>query len=70
MRRARDTAEAFNPQDVANTLWALATMGEKPERELLGALLRRARDTAEAFNPQGVANTLLAFAVFCCIAPL
>ena len=45
-------------------------MGEKPERELLGALLRRARDTAEAFNPQNVANTLWAFAVFCCIAPL
>ena len=69
-RRARDTAEAFNPQNVANTLWALATMGEKPERELLGALLRRARDTAEAFNPQGVANTLWALAIFRCIAPL
>ena len=69
-RRARDTAEAFNPQNVANTLWALATMGEKPERELLGALLRRARDTAEAFKPQELANTLWAFAVFRCIAPL
>ena len=69
LRRARDTAEAFNPQEVANTLWALATMGEKPERELVGALLRRARDTAEAFKPQNVANTLWAFSVFCCIAP-
>ncbi|KAJ1484791.1 hypothetical protein T484DRAFT_1796005 [Baffinella frigidus] len=40
-RRAAVTFGGSNPQDVANVLWALETMGEKPQRGLLEACMLR-----------------------------
>jgi hypothetical protein len=61
MRALEVRAGTFNAQDVANTLWAYATMGRKP-----GAGLMRVEGRAEAlagtFNAQNVANTLWAYA--------
>ncbi|KAJ1488566.1 hypothetical protein T484DRAFT_3613701 [Baffinella frigidus] len=45
-RRATATAGEFQPQSVANLLWALATMGERADRELLEAMQRRATASA------------------------
>jgi hypothetical protein len=62
-RRATAMAMEFNPQDVSNVLWGLATMGERADRGLLEAMQRRATATAGHFNPQAVANVLWALAV-------
>jgi hypothetical protein len=61
-RQATATAGEFKPQEVANVLWALATMGERADRGLLEAMQRRAVATAGDFNPQEVANVLWALA--------
>ncbi|KAJ1488559.1 RAP domain-containing protein [Baffinella frigidus] len=61
-RRATATAGEFDPQNVANVLWALATMGEKVDRELLEAMQTRATATAGEFMPQNVANLMWALA--------
>ena len=53
-RRATATAGEFIPQNVANVLWALATMGERADRGLLEAMQRRATATAGGVTPQGV----------------
>jgi len=52
----------FKPQEVANVLWALATMGQKADRGLLEAIQGRATATAGDFKPQEVANVLWALA--------
>ena len=62
--RATALAGEFNPQDVANTVWALATMGVTPEAGLLRAMQGRATAVAGEFTPQDVANTLWAHACF------
>jgi len=62
-RRATDSVEEFNPQDVANVLWALAVMGEKVDRGLLDAMQGRATATAGDFAPHAIANVLWALAV-------
>ncbi|MCF2108875.1 DUF1601 domain-containing protein, partial [Coxiella burnetii] len=55
-----------NPQDIANTLWALATMGinwrDIQEKELDNSLLKAIAQNANRFNPQDIANTLWALA--------
>ena len=56
-------AGSFNPQEVANTLWAFATLGISPSASLLAALSFVADKSAGSFNPQDVANTLWAKAV-------
>ncbi|KAJ1470971.1 hypothetical protein T484DRAFT_1916953, partial [Baffinella frigidus] len=61
-RRATATVGEFKPQNVANMLWALATMGERADRGLLEAMQRRATATAGDFKPQGVGNVLWALA--------
>ena len=61
-RRALETAGEFNSQNVANTLWAYASLGRDPGKGLLHALERRALETAGEFNSQEVANTLWAYA--------
>ena len=48
-RRATATAGEFEPQNVANVLWALAKMGERADRWLLDAMQRRATATAGEF---------------------
>ena len=37
-RRAEAISGEFNSQDVANTLWAFATMGRKPGERMMGQL--------------------------------
>jgi hypothetical protein len=62
LARAVATAGDFDPQGVANLLWALATMGSKPDARLLEAMQGRATATADDFKPQEVANLLWALA--------
>jgi hypothetical protein len=52
----------FNSQEIANTLWAFATMGAKPGESVMGQLERRAEAISGDFKPQDIANTLWAFA--------
>jgi hypothetical protein len=61
-RRAEAISGEFNSQNVANTLWAFATMGTKPGKRMMGQLERRAETISGEFNSQEVANTLWAFA--------
>jgi len=56
--RAEALAGTFNTQDVANTLWAYATMGREPKAGLMRELEGRAEAVAGTFKAQGVANTL------------
>ena len=60
-------APSMNPQDVANTIWGLATLGwqagEGPMRgaregPMRGALEGAAVRVAPSMNPQDVANTI------------
>jgi len=55
-------AGTFNAQNVANTLWAYATMGRKPGAGLMRVLEGRAEAVAGTFNAQNVTNTLWAYA--------
>ncbi len=57
-RRAEAISGEFNSQDIANTLWAFATMGTKPGDNMMGQLERRAEGISGEFKPQEVANTL------------
>ena len=60
--RALQVQGDFNPQDIANMLWAFATLGRQPEDALVAWLSERALQVQGAFNPQDIANTLWAFA--------
>jgi len=60
--RAEAVCWTFKSQDVANTLWAYATMGLAPGALLLKALEGRAEALAGTFKAQEVANTLWAYA--------
>ena len=53
-------AGTFKAQEVANTLWAYATMGRVPEEGLMGKLEGRAEALAGTFKAQDVANTMWA----------
>jgi hypothetical protein len=57
-RRAEAISGKFNSQEVANTLWAFATMGRKPGERMMGQLEGRAEAISGEFNSQEVANTL------------
>ncbi len=59
-------AGEFKPQDVANLMWALATLGVDPGAELATAMSRRAVASAGEFNQQEVANLMWALAVLSC----
>ena len=49
-------------QNLANILWAYATMDRQPSAEFLAAAERRYVALLPAFNAQGIANSLWAFA--------
>ena len=51
----------FNPQNVANTAWAFATVNYRDDK-LFAALAVAAERRLSEFNPQNVANTAWAFA--------
>jgi very-short-patch-repair endonuclease/precorrin-6B methylase 2 len=55
-------AKDFNPQNIANLLWALATSGVSPNAALVQAMSSEAVAKAKAFNPQDIANLLWALA--------
>jgi len=52
----------FEPQHVANILWAFVTLRHQPSKELVGGLQVRAVALRIDFIPQAIANTLWAFA--------
>jgi len=52
----------FTAQEVANTLWANATMGREPRAGMRLVLEGRAETLAGTFNAQNVGNTLWAYA--------
>ncbi len=60
--RAEALAGSFKAQEVANTLWAYATMGREPGAGVMRGLEGRAEALAGTFNAQDVANTLWAYA--------
>jgi hypothetical protein len=62
--RAEAVAGTFNAQEVANTLWAYATMGREPGAGMMRVREGRAEALAVAgtLNAQDVANTLWAYA--------
>ncbi len=70
--RARGEAVAgtFNAQEVANTLWAYATMGREPGAGKMRGLDRQVDAVAGTFNAQDVANTLWRRVCFVFFAPL
>jgi hypothetical protein len=51
-------AGTFNAQDVANTLWAYATMGREPSAGMMRVLEERVEALAGKFKAQNVANTI------------
>ena len=61
-RHAETVIGLFCAQDLANTLWAYATMKGQPGKGLMRALEGRAEAVAGTFNAQNVANTLWAYA--------
>ena len=66
--RATVLEETFNPQNVANLMWALATLGLEPGAELAMAMSRRAVMTAGEFKPLDMANLMLSLTVFSVIS--
>ena len=53
--------DEFNAQELANTAWAFATVGQQDE-QLFKALAKMAEQRLDQFNAQGLTNTALAFA--------
>jgi hypothetical protein len=60
--RAEALAGTFNAQEVANTLWAYATMGREPGAWVMRGLEGRAEALAGTMNAQDVSTTLWAYA--------
>lgn len=59
---AANTLAESNPQNLANILWAFATMGRIPCAKLLSKAAERFIQLLPIYNQQGIANTLWAFA--------
>jgi len=47
----------FNPQAIANTLWAFAMLGQQPSKEIMAGMMKQAVAVRNDFNPQDIANT-------------
>ena len=60
-KEAERRLDQFNAQQLANTAWAFATVGQKDE-QLFKALAKMAERRLDEFNAQGLANTAWAFA--------
>ena len=63
-RRAEAISGEFNSQNVANTLWAYATMGTKPGNLMMEKLERRVEEISGEFKPQEVASLMWAISFF------
>ena len=62
-RHAETVIGLFCAQDLANTLWAYATMKCQPGKGLMRALEGQTEAIAGTFNAQEVANTLWALSL-------
>ena len=60
-RTAEQRVGDFTLQELANTAWAFATVGQS-DAQLFTALAREAERRVVDFNPQELANTAWAFA--------
>jgi len=54
--RTKELSWEFNSQDIANMLWAHATMGTKPGEQLLGQLEQRTVAISREFTPLSLAG--------------
>jgi hypothetical protein len=61
-QRATDISGNFNPQNVANLMWAVATLGLEPDAVLISNMCGRAATISGDFNPQDVTNLMWALA--------
>lgn len=57
------TAHQFDPQGLANTLWAFATLLVPPSEELMECLSQQVLRRCPEYDPQNCANTMWAYAV-------
>jgi hypothetical protein len=62
MKVAAPQLHDFNPQDLSNTAWALATLGHADDA-FVAALLEAAKLQLRDFTPQALSNTAWALAV-------
>jgi ribosomal protein L14E/L6E/L27E len=69
-RRAEAISVDFNSQNIANTLWAFATMQVKPGERMMGQLERRAEAISGEFDSQNIANTMWAYCVMTMEMPM
>ena len=60
-RAAEQRVSEFNAQELANTAWAFATVGQS-DTKLVATLARAAEWRVRKFNTQELANTAWAFA--------
>jgi hypothetical protein len=68
--RAEAISGEFNSQNVANTLWAFATMGTKPGERMMGQLERRAEAISGEFKPQSTRINNFYLQVLCGVQAL
>ena len=61
-RRSSMRAQDCNPQNMANILWAFATLDVQPGLQLLEAGVARMLDLLPQTKPQALSNTMWAFA--------
>lgn len=65
----------FQPQSVANMIWAYATLAHKPCEAFLDLLCDHAMHELPSFSPQNISNTVWALATLkyhskvCCSSP-
>ncbi|KAG1660821.1 hypothetical protein FOA52_010246 [Chlamydomonas sp. UWO 241] len=62
LREAEPRLRDFEPQHLANTVWALATLDIHADSTFTAALLKEAMQKLRDFNPQNLANTVWALA--------
>jgi hypothetical protein len=60
--RAVAVVDEFNPQGLANVLWALASLNHQPHEHALATLSRGVGRLAPRFNAQNLANVVWAYA--------
>lgn len=53
---------SFQPQSVANMIWAYATLAHRPPPAFLDVLCRHALQQLASFSPQNISNTIWALA--------
>ena len=68
IRAAMAKLSEFNPQNLANTVWAFAQSGNRAP-ELFAAVSKAAQSKLHMMNPQELANTAWAYATAQEVAP-